>query len=81
VVVNAAGPFCALPPTPVSEVTSSQGGTFAIQVKSGSEIKLYPCKALREVVGEEISRAMMEYFKPLTAWLEEQNKGRQIGWE
>jgi hypothetical protein len=24
---------------------------------------------------------MAEYFKPLQAWLEEQNKGRQIGWE
>jgi len=24
---------------------------------------------------------MMEYFKPLMTWLEEQNKGRQIGWE
>ena len=30
---------------------------------------------------EDIStRAMMEYFKPLMSWLEEQNKGRQIGW-
>jgi len=27
------------------------------------------------------SRAMMEYFKPLMSWLEEQNKGRQIGWD
>jgi peptidyl-dipeptidase A len=27
------------------------------------------------------TRAMMEYFKPLMTWLEEQNKGRQIGWE
>jgi Angiotensin-converting enzyme. len=24
---------------------------------------------------------MMEYFKPLMTWLEEQNKGRQIGWD
>jgi len=24
---------------------------------------------------------MMEYFKPLMSWLEEQNKGRQIGSE
>ena len=23
---------------------------------------------------------MMEYFKPLMSWLEEQNEGRQIGW-
>ena len=39
-------------------------------------------KVLKEATGEDIStRAMMEYFKPLMAWLEEQNKGRQIGWE
>ncbi len=39
-------------------------------------------KVLREATGEDIStRAMMEYFKPLMSWLEEQNRGRQIGWE
>ena len=39
-------------------------------------------KVLKETIGEDIStRAMMEYFKPLMSWLEEQNKGRQIGWE
>jgi peptidyl-dipeptidase A len=27
------------------------------------------------------TRAMMEYFKQLMSWLEEQNKGCQIGWE
>jgi len=39
-------------------------------------------KVLKEATGEDIStRAMAEYFKPLHSWLEEQNKGRQIGWE
>ena len=39
-------------------------------------------KVLKEATGEEIStRAMVEYFQPLLAWLEEQNKGRKIGWE
>lgn len=39
-------------------------------------------KVLREATGEDLStRAMVEYFKPLIAWLQEQNKGRQIGWE
>jgi len=39
-------------------------------------------KVLKEATGEDIStRAMAEYFKPLQSWLEEQNKGRQIGWE
>jgi peptidyl-dipeptidase A len=27
------------------------------------------------------TRAMMDYFKQLMSWLEEQNKGCQIGWE
>jgi peptidyl-dipeptidase A len=39
-------------------------------------------KVLKEATGEDIStRTMMDYFKPLMSWLEEQNKGRQIGWE
>ncbi|WP_243383975.1 M2 family metallopeptidase [Geothrix alkalitolerans] len=39
-------------------------------------------KVLKEATGEDLStRAMMDYFKPLLAWLEQQNKGRQIGWE
>jgi peptidyl-dipeptidase A len=39
-------------------------------------------KVLREATGEDLStRAMVEYFKPLEKWLEEQNKGRTIGWE
>ncbi|MEP7014858.1 MAG: M2 family metallopeptidase [Verrucomicrobiota bacterium] len=39
-------------------------------------------KVLKDATGEDIStRAMMEYFKPLMSWLEEQNKGRKIGWE
>jgi peptidyl-dipeptidase A len=39
-------------------------------------------KVLKEATGEDIStRAMAEYFKPLQTWLEEQNKGRQIGWD
>jgi peptidyl-dipeptidase A len=39
-------------------------------------------KVLKEATGEDIStRAMAEYFKPLQTWLEEQNKGRQVGWD
>lgn len=39
-------------------------------------------KVLKEATGEDIStRAMVEYFRPLMAWLEEQNKGRKIGWD
>ena len=37
---------------------------------------------LKEATGEDLStRAMVDYFQPLMAWLEEQNKGRKIGWE
>jgi peptidyl-dipeptidase A len=39
-------------------------------------------KVLRETTGEDLStRAMTAYFQPLRVWLEEQNRGRQIGWE
>jgi peptidyl-dipeptidase A len=39
-------------------------------------------KVLKDATGEELStRAMVEYYKPLMTWLEEQNKGRQVGWE
>jgi peptidyl-dipeptidase A len=39
-------------------------------------------KVLREATGEDLStRAMVDYFKPLMSWLEQQNKGRKIGWE
>jgi peptidyl-dipeptidase A len=39
-------------------------------------------KVLKDATGEELStRAMVDYFQPLMAWLEEQNKGRKIGWD
>lgn len=39
-------------------------------------------KILRDATGEDLStRAMVEYYKPLLSWLEEQNKGRKIGWD
>ncbi len=35
---------------------------------------------LRRTTGEDLStRAMLEYFRPLEAWLEERNRGRQCG--
>ena len=37
---------------------------------------------LREATVEDLStRAMLEYYRPLMTWLEEQNKGRKIGWD
>jgi len=39
-------------------------------------------QVLKEATGEDLStRAMVEYYAPLMKWLEEQNKGRPIGWE
>lgn len=39
-------------------------------------------KVLREASGEDLStRAELDYFAPLLKWLQEQNKGRPIGWE
>jgi len=39
-------------------------------------------KVLKEATGEDLStRAMAEYFKPLMAWLEHENRGRQVGWD
>ena len=39
-------------------------------------------KVLRDATGEDIStRAMADYFAPLQAWLETQNKGRPVGWQ
>ena len=36
---------------------------------------------VKEATGQELSaRPMLEYFEPLTAWLREQNRGREVGW-
>ena len=38
-------------------------------------------KLLRDATGEEISaKPMLEYFRPLMAWLEKENQGRKVGW-
>jgi len=37
---------------------------------------------IREATGEDLSaRPMLEYFEPLMAWLEQQNAGREVGWQ
>ena len=39
-------------------------------------------KVLCDATGEDLSTAaMVEYYAPLMAWLQQQNKGRPIGWE
>jgi len=38
-------------------------------------------RLLREATGEDLSaNALLDYFAPLQAWLEEQNEGRPAGW-
>jgi peptidyl-dipeptidase A len=55
-------------------------GAFLKQVLSKGATEDWR-KVLKDATGEDMStRAMMEYFKPLMAWLEKENKGRQIGW-
>ena len=69
------------PPQRCNYANSKAVGDFLrdIMKKGGTEDWR---KVLREATGEDLStRAMVEYFKPLMAWLQEQNKGRQIGWD
>ena len=37
---------------------------------------------LRERTGEDLSsRAMLDYFRPLTGYLAKENAGQPVGWE
>lgn len=39
-------------------------------------------EVIKEKTGEELStRAMLEYFKPLMTYLQQENKGRSVSWE
>ena len=40
-------------------------------------------KTMTELTGGEKmdASAVLEYFAPLKGWLEEQNKGKQCGWQ
>lgn len=39
-------------------------------------------QVIKDATGEDISaRALLEYFAPLNDYLQEQNKGRQVGWK
>jgi peptidyl-dipeptidase A len=69
------------PPQRCNYANSKEVGDFlrGIMEKGGTEDWR---KVLRDATGEDLStRAMGDYFKPLMAWLQEQNKGRQIGWD
>ena len=69
------------PPQHCNYANNKKVGDFlrTIMAKGGTEDWR---KVLKEATGEDLStRAMVEYFKPLLSWLEEQNRGRQIGWD
>jgi len=69
------------PPQSCNYANNREVGEFLrrIMVKGATEDWR---KVLRDATGEDLStRAMLEYYQPLMSWLEEQNKGRPIGWE
>ncbi|HZE10499.1 MAG TPA: M2 family metallopeptidase [Burkholderiales bacterium] len=69
------------PPQSCNYANNKEVGDFLrqIMVKGATEDWR---KVLKEATGEELStRAMLEYYQPLMSWLQEQNKGRPIGWE
>jgi peptidyl-dipeptidase A len=68
------------PPQSCNYADNKEVGTWLYDIlkKGGTEDWR---QVLKEATGEDLStRAMVDYFKPLMAWLEEQNKGREIGW-
>jgi len=69
------------PPQRCNYANSREVGTFLRRIMEQGGTEDWR-KVLKDATGEELStRAMVDYFKPLMAWLEEQNKGRVIGWE
>ncbi|MDB6119848.1 MAG: Angiotensin-converting enzyme [Verrucomicrobiaceae bacterium] len=69
------------PPQSCNYANNKEVGDFIrkIMVKGATEDWR---KVLKEATGEDLStRAMLEYYQPLMGWLQEQNKGRQVGWE
>ena len=69
------------PPQACDLGASPEAGAFLRRIMAKGATEDWRA-VLRETTGEDLSaRAMLEYFAPLRAWLEEQNRGRQIGWE
>lgn len=69
------------PPQSCNYANSREAGAFLRRIMEKGATEAWRT-VLREATGEDLStRAMVDYFKPLMAWLQEQNQGRQIGWE
>lgn len=69
------------PPQDANYANSKEAGKFLRSLMEKGATEDWR-QLLKKTTGEGLStRAMLDYFKPLTKWLEEQNKGRKIGWE
>jgi peptidyl-dipeptidase A len=69
------------PPQSCNYAGNKEVGAFLRRIMEKGQTEDWR-KVLKEATGEELStRAMVEYYAPLMKWLEEQNKGRPIGWE
>lgn len=69
------------PPQACNYANNKEVGDFLRKIMEKGQTEDWR-KILKEATGEDLStRAMVEYYAPLMKWLEEQNKGRPIGWE
>ena len=69
------------PPQACNYAGNKQVGDFLRSIMEKGKTEDWR-KVLKDATGEELStRAMVEYYAPLMKWLQEQNKGRKIGWE
>jgi peptidyl-dipeptidase A len=69
------------PPQSCNYAGNKEVGDFLRQIMEKGQTEDWR-KVLKDATGEDFStRAMVEYYAPLLKWLEEQNKGRPIGWE
>lgn len=59
---------------------NKKAGEFLLKIMRSGSIRDWRT-VIKEATGEELSaKPMLEYFQPLMAWLQEQNKGREVGW-
>jgi peptidyl-dipeptidase A len=69
------------PPQSCNYAGNKEVGAFLRKIMEKGQTEDWR-KILKEATGEDLStRAMLEYYAPLMKWLQEQNKGRPIGWE
>jgi peptidyl-dipeptidase A len=69
------------PPQACNYANNKEVGDFLRKIMEKGKTQDWR-KVLKEATGEDLStRAMVEYYAPLMKWLQEQNKGRKIGWD